>query len=148
MAQISEWLEAHRHVIELLSSCSLLLLAVTLVAVPVVVMHLPTDYFAVKRREPARRLIQHNLLYTIFIALKNLLGIIIIITGIALLVLPGQGIITILIGFALTNFPGKFAIERWIVQQSKVSKTLNWIRAKVGKPPFVIPKQTESNKMG
>ena len=146
MAQITEWLETHLHLIELLSSCSLLLLVITLVAVPIVVMRLPENYFLTKRRNPVRRSIQHNLLYTGFIVLKNFLGIIVIITGLALLILPGQGIITILIGFALMNFPGKFAIERWIARQPKISKTLNWIRTKVGKPPLVIPKPPKSNK--
>ncbi len=146
MAQIGEWLEAHQQAIQLLGSCSLIVLVITLVAVPVVVMCLPENYFAAKRRKPARKSAQHNLLYTGFIIVKNLLGAVVIIAGLALLILPGQGVITILIGFALTNFPGKYAIERWIVRQPRVSNTLNWIRAKVGKPPFVMPMQMESDE--
>lgn len=146
MAQINEWFETHLHILQLLGSCSLILLIITLVAVPVVVILLPTNYFAMKRREPVHRSTQYNLLYSGFVIVKNLLGVIVITTGLVLLIIPGQGIITILIGFALTNFPGKFAIERWIARQPKVSKTLNWIRNKVGKPPFEIPTQTESNK--
>ena len=115
------------------------MLVVTLVAVPVVIMCLPEDYFSTKRRKPARKSVQHHLLYTGLVIVKNLLGIVVIVAGLALLFLPGQGIITILIGFALTNFPGKFTIERWIVRRPGVSKTLNWIRAKVGKSPFIIP---------
>ena len=141
MAQIREWLEAHQQALQLMGSCSLIMLVITLVAVPVVVMNLPEDYFATKRRKPARKSSGFNLFYAGFVIVKNLLGVVVIIAGLALLILPGQGIITILIGFALTNFPGKFAIERRIVRQPGVSKTLNWIRAKVGKPPFIIPRQ-------
>ena len=141
MTQIREWLETHQQILQLLASCSLAMLVITLVAVPVVVMCLPENYFAAKRRKPARKSAQHHLLYTGLTVVKNLLGAVVIIAGLALLFLPGQGIITILIGLALTNFPGKFAIERWIVRRPGVSKTLNWIRAKVGKPPFVIPTQ-------
>lgn len=139
MAPISEWLEAHLPAIQLLGYGSLIVLVITLAAVPVVVMHLPTNYFAARRRKPARRSARHQLLCTGCVVVKNLAGVAVVIIGLALLMLPGQGIITILVGLALMNFPGKFAIERWIVRQPKVSKTLNWIRAKTGKPPFEIP---------
>jgi hypothetical protein len=138
MAQIREWLEAHLPALQLLGFCSLIMLLITLVAVPVVVALLPENYFAAKRRKPARRSGRSFLFRIGFIVTKNLLGIIIIIVGLALLFLPGQGVITILIGLALTNFPGKFAIERRIARQPQVRQTLNWIRVKACKPPFKV----------
>ena len=75
--------------------------------------------------------------------LKNLLGILLILAGLVMLVLPGQGAITILIGLALTNFPGKYAIEHRIVCQPAVAKTLNRIRELGGAPPFEMPCEPE-----
>ena len=138
MVQIQEWIEAHQSMLELLGFCSLIMLVITLVAVPVVVILLPKNYFAAKHRTPARQSDRSFLFRMGFIIAKNLLGIVIIIAGLALLLLPGQGIITILVGLALMNFPGKFAIERWIVCLPKVCRTLNWIRAQAGKPPFEV----------
>lgn len=136
MAQLQEWLEAYLPILELLGFGSLIMLVMTLVAVPVVVIGLPENYFAARRRKVARRSGQSFLFRLGFILIKNLLGAVIIIAGLVLLFLPGQGIITILIGLALTNFPGKFAIERRIACSPAVRRTLNWIRAKAGKPPF------------
>ena len=146
MDRIGEWLEEYEHIIQLLGTYSLIMLVITLVVLPVVVMILPKDYFAHEHREMSHGPRPFNLLYTLLVIVKNLLGIVVILAGVAMLVLPGQGVLTILIGFTLTDFPGKFAIERWIVRQPGVTKGLNWIRAKVGKPPFIMPGHMDSGK--
>lgn len=45
-------------------------------------------------------------------SLRNVLGAILLVAGIAMLVLPGQGVPTILISLGLMNFPGKYRLER------------------------------------
>jgi len=57
--------------------------------------------------------------------------------GLFMLVLPGQGILTILAGLVLLDFPGKFLFLRWLVRKEKVLKSLNWIRKKGKKEPFL-----------
>ena len=57
---------------------------------------------------------------------------ILIIAGIVMLVLPGQGILSILVGIGLTDFPGKYRLERWLARQPAVFNTMNWIRRKRG----------------
>ena len=143
MTQIRKWLEVHQQLIQLMASCSLAMLVATLVAVSVVIMQLPADYFADRHRHPTHSPRRSSPLYACFVVVKNILGVIVILAGVALLMLPGQGLVTILIGLALTNFPGKFAVERWMVRRRGVGRVLNWIRAKVGRPPFVISMQTE-----
>ena len=69
----------------------------------------------------------------------SILGFVMILAGIAMLVLPGQGILTILMGVALANFPGKFTLERRLVRQPSVGRTLNRIREFAGKPQLEIP---------
>lgn len=139
MEKITQWLEGHQALVEQLGTLSLVVLAVTVVALPVVVIKLPEDYFTADRRKPASRTHGYPLLWAAVALLKNLLGLVLIVAGLVMLVLPGQGTVTILIGLALTNFPGKYAIERRIVCQPAVGKTLNRIRELGGVPPFSMP---------
>ena len=66
---------------------------------------------------------------------KNILGVLFILAGIAMLVLPGQGVLTILIGISFIDFPGKRKLEIEIIQKEPVQKAVNWIREKAGKEP-------------
>jgi UPF0716 family protein affecting phage T7 exclusion len=70
---------------------------------------------------------------------KNLLGILIVLVGVAMLLLPGQGILTILIGLMLLDFPGKQRLERRLVQQPSVWRAINWMRAKAHQPALELP---------
>ncbi len=69
--------------------------------------------------------------------LKNLLGFILFIMGIFMLVLPGQGILTLLAALVLLDFPGKFLLLRWMARKDRVIRSLNWIRRKGDKEPFI-----------
>lgn len=111
----------------------------TLIIIPVLVIRIPTDYFMYEEhwRLPKQR--PQITLRLLGLLGKNLLGVIFIAAGLVMLVLPGQGIITILIGVMLMNFPGKRILERRLVQQSAVLRTLNWIRAKADQPPLIVP---------
>jgi hypothetical protein len=143
LAAIKNWFEDNEALLQQLGTASLVLLAITVVALPVVVAKLPEDYFTQERRESAGRSRKHRLLWGFVALLKNLLGIVLILAGLAMLVLPGQGMVTILIGLALTNFPGKYAIERRIACQPAVGKTLNRIRALAGQPPLSMPPEAD-----
>jgi archaellum biogenesis protein FlaJ (TadC family) len=143
MAEITQWIEGHQALVQQIGSLSLIVLAVTVVALPVVVIKLPQDYFTVEKREPASQTRKQPLLWAVLSLLKNLLGILLILVGLAMLVLPGQGTVTILIGLALTNFPGKYAVEQRIVRQPAVGKTLNRIRELGGAPPLSLPSEAE-----
>ena len=70
--------------------------------------------------------------------LKNLFGVILLLGGMAMLVLPGQGILTILIGLSLLDFPGKRALERRIVGRPLVLQAINRIRRKFNKSPLLV----------
>jgi archaellum biogenesis protein FlaJ (TadC family) len=139
MGRITGWMESHGELLQHLGTASLVMFVVTIAVLPVVVAKLPADYFVRDKREPARRSRKRPLLWGALALIKNLLGIVLILAGLAMLVLPGQGTVTILIGLALTNFPGKFALERRIARQPAVGKTLNRIREIAKKPPFVMP---------
>lgn len=131
------WIDQHRPELELLGAVSLAAFVLTLVALPVAVIYLPEDYFVRHRREPAVRRRRHPLVWALFIAAKNLLGIVFVLAGLAMLVLPGQGLITVLIGLGLMNFPGKYRIEQRLVCRPGVRRFLDRIREKAGKPPLL-----------
>lgn len=134
---VMNWFQAHQEVLEQFGTLSLILLAITVVVLPIAVMKLPEDYFTNERRAPAGKTRENPLLWAALSLVKNVLGVILILVGVVMLVLPGQGMVTILIGLALTNFPGKFTVERRIAGQPAVSKTLNTIRRLGGQPPLL-----------
>jgi hypothetical protein len=68
-----------------------------------------------------------------------LLGLPVLLAGIAMLVLPGQGLLTIMIALGIMNFPGKFELEKWVVTRKGVLKAVNWIRKKSHHPPLQAP---------
>lgn len=139
---LTDWIRAHEQLLQLLGSLSLLMLALSLVALALVVITLPADYFTCDHRAPASLAHPHPLPWRGLSFLKNLVGIAFILVGIALLVLPGQGALTILIGLTMTNFPGKYRLERRMMRQRAINKTLNEIRKLAGKRPLKVPKNT------
>ena len=139
LSEITQWLTQHQQLIQQIGNVSLVVLAITVVALPIVVMKLPQDYFVSETREPARETRKHPFLWAVISFGKNLLGVILILVGIAMLVLPGQGTVTILIGLAISNFPGKYGLERRIASQPAVGATLNKIRELTGTPPLLMP---------
>lgn len=139
IAELMSWFEANQLLIEKIGNLSLVVLVVTIVALPIVVKKLPIDYFMSEKREPSWRTRKHPVLWLILGIGKNIVGLLLILAGIVMLVLPGQGTVTILIGLALTNFPGKYKLERRIASQPAVGKTVNKIRELTGEPPLQFP---------
>jgi hypothetical protein len=107
----------------------------TLLAVPKLVARLPADYF-VGPRPPPPQPTRHPALAFVGRLLRNVLGVVFVAAGIAMLVLPGQGILTIALGVALVDFPGKRSLEQRLVQQRHVRKSLTWMRERAGKEPL------------
>lgn len=139
LSEIVNWVCEYQDLLQWLGGTSLLLFAVTLVAFPLVIINLPQDYFLRHERDPAHQKRRHPAVWLTLTILKNFLGWVLILAGIAMLVLPGQGVLSILIGATLANFPGKYVLERRLVRRPAVSRTLNQIRARANQPPLHIP---------
>lgn len=132
-----DWIALDETIIFYLAVFSVISFVGTLMLVPVLVVRIPSDYFAEKRRhrwEPWAH--EHPLIRWSLLIAKNVLGYILILLGIAMLVLPGQGVLTILIGIVLINFPGKYRLERWVVMRKPVLKTINRLRERAGHAPL------------
>src|SRR5687767_9177939 len=89
---------------------------------------MPADYFVRAEHSHSRSTLQ----WALFIA-KNALGVVLLVAGILMLFLPGQGVLTILVGVMLINFPGKRKLEMKLIRRPGVLKTINGLRAKFGK---------------
>lgn len=73
---------------------------------------------------------------TVFAVVKNGFGLFLLIAGILMLVLPGQGILTVLISLLFLDFPGRRKLILKILSSEKTEQALNRIRRKFGKKPF------------
>jgi hypothetical protein len=111
------------------------IMGATLLAVVAVIAALPADYYLDEPVRPRRR---SGFLSLVLRVAKNLLGLVLIVVGIALSLpgVPGQGLLTILIGLMLVDFPGKRSLERRLLARPRVLETLNRIRARLGRPPL------------
>lgn len=109
----------------------------TLMAIPFIMVRLPSDYF--DTRVPRHWMKDHHpMLRLIGLIVKNVVGIVFLLAGFAMLFLPGQGILTMLIGISLLDFPRKRELEAKIVGQPTVLQALNAMRAKFEKPPLTL----------
>jgi hypothetical protein len=110
------------------------------IAVPWIVVTLPKDAFA-NRKRPGMLDRQPPVVRLPLRVLKNLLALVLVVLGIAMLALPGQGILAILLGVMLGDFPGKLRLQQWLLARPHVMKSLNWLRRKFRKPPLDPPPQ-------
>ena len=124
----------------ILGITSLIVFVGTLVAIPFILIRLPPDYFDVRTKRTWMR-DQHPALRVIGLVIKDIVGLVFVLAGLAMLVLPGQGLLTILIGISLLDFPGKRRLEARIVGHPTVLNAINSLRAKFGKRPLVIAPQ-------
>jgi len=131
-----DWFQDHPAITSLIAGGSLVMFLVGLLAMPLIVARIPFDYFAHERRPAGRFASRHWLLRVVLLVLKNLLAVVLLVCGLAMLVLPGQGLLTILVGFLLLDFPGKYRVERWLVARRFVHRPINWMRDKRGRPPL------------
>jgi hypothetical protein len=137
--ELSAWLSwLHDPMVLLAIGVTTAALAVlSLLTLPLLLARIPADYFY-GPRQPAPpggarwfgRL------------LKNALGVVLLLAGIAMLVLPGQGILTILVAFVLLDFPGKRRLEIRLIGRPRVLKTINHLRARTGHPPLELDPPT------
>lgn len=118
---------------------SLALFVGSLVAMPILLARLRADYFARPETAETGWLQRHPAARIALLALKNLLGLVLLAAGLAMMVLPGQGVITILIALTLLNFPGRRRLELRLIRQRHVRAAVDWIRRRAGSPPLIIP---------
>lgn len=101
----------------------------TIVAVPIFLVKVPDDYFTrprVRSSLPLR-------------VLRITLGVGLIILGIAMLLLPGQGVLTILVGLGILEAPARDRVIARILRNPTVHHAVDKLRRKAGKGALLIP---------
>jgi hypothetical protein len=135
---VLEWYQGNEIALWWLAASTIITFLATLIAVPILVVRIPADYFSHNKRQAIPWAHRHPAVRAMLLIGKNALGYIFIVAGIVMLALPGQGILAILIGIMLLNFPGKFRLERWIITRRPVIRSINWLRRRAKHAPLVL----------
>ena len=133
---ITEFVSSYKAYILWLATISLFVFIFSLISIKWLVALIPTNYFIKKNMVKSKK--SYSFIWLISIIVKNLIGYTLILGGLLMLVLPGQGLFTILMGLVLSNYPGKYNIERRFISIPSILKTVNWLRKKSNKPPLEI----------
>jgi len=133
---IFAWLRSHQIILGWAGLFSLIMMAATLLAVPLIIIWLPSRYL---NQEKDRMSKISPFWRRPYLVVKNLVGLLLVLAGVAMLVLPGQGLLTLAIGLGLMNFPGKRSLIRRLIWRPRVLRTINRWRAKAHKAPLEPP---------
>ncbi|MFN8710941.1 MAG: PGPGW domain-containing protein [Planctomyces sp.] len=127
-----------------LTLVSILTFVVSAAALPWLLARLPEDYLVRAESLKAPRWPRSTALYWIVRVIRNIIGLLLLLAGLVMLVIPGQGILTLLAGLWLLDLPGKTKLERRLAGRPRVLTSINWIRQKAGVSPLIAPeKQTD-----
>jgi hypothetical protein len=138
MSMLREFLYEHTEIILWLTGISLGAFVISILLFPFIIIRLPEDFFV---RPPPAPASLSPIRLTLKI-LKNCLGIFFVLVGLIMLFIPGQGVLTMLFGVSLTDFPGKRHLEHRIIRLPRVYRSLNWLRARAERPPYILPKNS------
>lgn len=109
----------------------------SLVGVPFFLNRLPQNYFSRRERAtlgiPEGPTSRWRIVASI---VRNAIGMLLLLLGLLMLVLPGQGLLTLLVGLMLVDFPGKRKLERWVIGRPSVLRTINALRRRAGRAPL------------
>lgn len=133
--RIQSWTDLSEGALAWVIGVSLFTFFASLIAVPIVVIQMRSDYFV----RSASKKMPRTPLQLVGRILKNALGVILLIMGAAMLFLPGQGLLAILLGLSLLDFPGKRNLQLRLLRLRGVQRSVDWMRKKANKPPLVVP---------
>ena len=108
---------------------SVLAIVASVLFVPRFLASLPPDYLKSQFQAPPRPALLR--------VARNVLGVALVLLGIAMLLLPGQGVLTLLVGLLLVDFPGKHRLVTRLLSRPKVLSVVNKLRAHKNAPPLV-----------
>ena len=131
-----KWFSNHPEMLMGLGISSIFIFLLSILGISWFVANIPEDYFLESKRKSTKWHEQKPILRLVVIFGKNIIGLLLIIGGLLMLVLPGQGLLTIVTGLLLINYPGKYRLERKLVSKPSIFRALNWIRIKANKPPL------------
>ena len=138
--KIISWSSMNSDLLFLLGSLSIFILIISVFMMVLIISFLPEDYFKSENRNliSSVKNSRYPLLKLLVLITKNFFGVLLLLSGILMLVLPGQGILTIITGLVFIDYPGKYKFERKLLRQKGVIKSINWIRSRLSKPSLKV----------
>lgn len=73
------------------------------------------------------------------LVLRNFLGGVLLVLGVLMLILPGQGLLTIVAALAVMNFRSKRRLEQRLLARPHVLALINRLRQRSGQPALLAP---------
>lgn len=120
------------------TAASLALFVASLILLPRALCALPEDWLLQPPPDPAaerERWRRHPWRFL----LRNLMALLLILAGVAMLVLPGQGLLTILVGVGVSDLPGRRRALRAVAFQRGVLAVIDAVRRRGGQRPLLHP---------
>ena len=138
--KIISWSSMNSDLIFLLGSLSIFILIISVFMMVLIISFLPENYFKSENRNLISSVqnSRYPLLKLLVLITKNFFGVLLLLSGILMLVLPGQGILTIITGLVFMDYPGKYKFERKLLRQKGVINSINWIRSRLSKPSLKV----------
>ena len=138
--KIISWSSMNSDLLFLLGSLSIFILIISVFMMVLIISFLPEDYFKSENRNLISSVqnSRYPLLKLLVLITKNFFGVMLLLSGILMLVLPGQGILTIITGLVFMDYPGKYKFERKLLRQKGVINSINWIRSRLSKPSLKV----------
>ena len=138
--KIISWSSMNSDLVFLLGSLSIFILIISVFMMVLIISFLPEDYFKSENRNLISSVqnSRYPLLKLLVLITKNFFGVLLLLSGILMLVLPGQGILTIITGLVFMDYPGKYKFERKLLRQKGVINSINWIRSRLSKPSLKV----------
>ncbi len=138
--KIITWSSMNSNLLFFLGSLSIFILMISVFMMILIISFLPENYFKSENRNLISSIQNSNypILKLLVLIIKNFFGVLLLMSGILMLVLPGQGILTIITGLVFIDYPGKYKFERKLLRQKGVINSINWIRSRLSKPPLEV----------
>ena len=138
--KIISWSSMNSDLLFLLGSLSIFILIISVFMMVLIISFLPEDYFKSENRNLISSVqnSRYPLLKLLVLITKNFFGILLLLSGVLMLVLPGQGVLTIITGLVFIDYPGKYKFERKLLRQKGVINSINWIRSRLSKPSLKV----------
>lgn len=125
-----QFINEYKSFLWILAALSAILFLLSLLLIPLILIRIPEDYFIRNKHKSDTERTTKSPRKILLKVLCNILGWFLLLCGVAMLLLPGQGILTILISLTLIDFPYKRRLEYYLISRPMVIKNINKLRKK------------------
>ncbi|MFZ0611222.1 MAG: PGPGW domain-containing protein [Desulfobacterales bacterium] len=140
LSELRDWFLSHETLVWWTGIASLVLLVLSAILSPLAVLRLPADYLSREAPTPRRSFSDRTPGGKLLVIGRNFLGGLLVLAGILMLVMPGQGLISIIVGLGMLSLPRKHQLLQRLVGQKQVLRTINRFRVKFDRQPLQAPK--------